>query len=240
MKKKTTTSKGLMMICSLRTIGITTYLKQGKVITRSAHSNMKRSNTLPQFIQRMKMRHSVQLWKMLKSCKTMFTQRPTAYNNFTSLANRLPVVYVENILMDHASFLMPGIPISDGTLPMIKQHLGEVNGIPALMTDLKYGETHFNEKLWLYTAIQNIEGSLPRVRFSMREISLQEMTAVDGHLALVNEEFADDMRGWALVRIVKDRCSQQIILTRCTLYQQYTTEKALQAAAKSYGGLTNN
>ncbi|MBQ4034589.1 MAG: hypothetical protein II623_03930, partial [Paludibacteraceae bacterium] len=63
-----------------------------KLVTRSSNSNEKRSNTLPQFIQRQKMRHSVQLWKMLKFCETMFTQRPTAYNNFMSLANRMPVV----------------------------------------------------------------------------------------------------------------------------------------------------
>ena len=64
------------------------------------------------------------------------------------------------------------------------------------------------------------------------------MTNVDGQLALVGEEFADDMKGWAVVRVVKDRCTPQTIVTRCTLYQQYTTEEALQAAAKSYGGIT--
>ena len=47
------------------------------------------------------------------------------------------------------------------------------------------------------------------------------------------------MKGWALVRVVGDQCSPQIIVTRCTLYQQYMTEEALQTAAKSYGGLTN-
>ena len=47
------------------------------------------------------------------------------------------------------------------------------------------------------------------------------------------------MKGWALVRIVGDQCSPQTIVTRCTLYQQYMTEEALQTAAKSYGGLTN-
>ena len=40
------------------------------------------------------------------------------------------------------------------------------------------------------------------------------------------------------VRIIDDRCSPQAIVTRCTLYEQYTTEEALQTAAKSYGGLT--
>ena len=239
MKKKDTTSKGLMLVGSLRTSGVTVYMKQGKLVTRSSNSNEKRSNTLPQFIQRQKMRHSVQLWKMLKFCETMFTQRPTAYNNFMSLANRMPVVYVERILMDQASFLMPGIPVSDGTLPALQQQLGEVNGTPALITDLQYGEHLFHEKLWLYTAEQNMEG-VPRVRFSKRDVSRSEMAVVDGHLALIGEEFADEMKGWALVRVVDNRCSPQTIVTRCTLYQQYTTEEALQTAAKSYKGLTDH
>lgn len=234
--KKKSTSKGLMMVGSLRTSGITTYMKQGKLITRSSNSYQKRSNTISQFVQRQKMRHSVSLWMMLKYCKTMFTQRPTAYNNFMSLANRLPVLYVDKT-NDQASFLMPGIPVSDGTLPEVNLQLGEVNSVAALITDLKAGERHFREKLWLYTAIQDIS-AVPRVRFSMREVSRQDMIVLNGCLALVSEEFADDMKGWALVRVIDDRCSAQTIVTRCMLYQQYTTEEALQAAAKSYGGLT--
>ena len=81
---------------------------------------------------------------------------------------------------------------------------------------------------------------VPRVRFSKRDVSRSEMAVVDGHLALVGDEFADDMKGWALVRVVNDRCSPQTIVTRCTLYQQYTTEEALQTAAKSYKGLTDH
>ena len=236
MKKKNTTSKGLMLVGSLRTSGVTVYMKQGRLITRSSNSYEKRSNTLPQFIQRQKMRHSVQLWKMLKFCETMFTQRPTAYNNFMSLANRMPVVFVER-LIDQASFLMPGIPVSDGTLPTVLQQLGEVDSTPALITDLRSGEYLFHEKLWLYTAEQKMEG-VPRVRFSKRDVSRSEMTVVDGHLALVDEEFSDEMKGWALVRVIDDRCSPETIVTRCTLYEQYMTDEALQKAVKSYGGLT--
>ena len=32
--------------------------------------------------------------------------------------------------------------------------------------------------------------------------------------------------------------SRQRVVTRCTYYERYITEEALQAAAKSYGGLT--
>jgi hypothetical protein len=72
----------------------------------------------------------------------------------------------------------------------------------------------------------------------MREVSRLEMSVLNGCLALVNEEFAEEMKGWALVRVIENRCSPQTIVTRCTLYEQYTTEEALQVAAKSYGGLT--
>ena len=236
--KKNSTSKGLMLVGSLRTSGITTYMKQGKLITRSSNSNQKRSNTLAQFVQRQKMRHSVALWKMLKSCRTMFTQRPTAYNNFMSRANRLPVVFVERVLMDQASFLMPGIPVSDGTLPTVKQHLGEVDGTSALITNFKASEWLHYERWRLYTAEQNIKGHQPWVKFEMREVPIRELAVVDGCFALVGEEFADEMKGWALVRVIDDRCSPQGIVTRCTLYQQYTTEEALQKAAKSYKGIT--
>ena len=161
----------------VRLAGMTFYLRNGQLVGRASSTHEKRSNTLPQFIQRQKMRHTTALWKMLRLCDVMFTERRTAYQNFASLANQLPAVYVpDDGTMNQVSFLMPGIPMSDGILPMVKQELGE--------------------------------------------------------------EFADEMKGWALVKVVDDRCSSQSIVTHCTLYQQYTTEDALERAADSYGGLT--
>ena len=236
--KKNNSILGLLIPKKVSIGGMTFYKRQGQVVGRISESNERRSNTLPQFKQRQKMRHTQALWKMLKFCETMFTERGNAYQNFSSLANRLPVVYVDRIQMEQASFLMPGITVSDGSLPALQQELSEVNGVPALMTGLKHGEQYIHEKLWLYTAKQEIEGSTPRVRFSKRDVSRQEMTVVDGQLALVGEEFANAMKGWALVCVSEKHCSPQLIITRCTIYQQYTTEEALQVAAKSYGGLT--
>ena len=219
--KKKSTNKGLLMVGSLRKSGMTFYLRQGQVVVRTAHSDQKRSMTRPQF------------------CDLTFTQSPTAYRNFASLANRMQAVYVpDNGVMKDASFLMPGIPVSDGTLPTVKLELGEVNGVPALLTDLKTEEWSYDDELMLYTAVQCIELKMPRVRFSMCKVSWDELTVVDGRYALVNEGFADEMKGWALVRVQNYRCSPQTIITRCTLYQQYTTEEALEIAADSYGGLT--
>ena len=251
---------GLLIPKTLRIGGVTFYQRGGQVIGRVSESREKRSNTLRQFIQRQKMRHTTALWKMLKYSEPMFTERANAWQDFASLANGLPPVYVEKKQMTDASFLMPGIPVSNGTLPAIEQQLGEVDGTPALLTDLKASnlpqtirsqrqdadviviksESLHGEHLWLYTAEQKIEGPLPRVRFSRREVSRQEMAVVDGRLALVSEEFSDPMKGWALVRVSGDRCSPQVIVTRCTLYQQYMTDEALQRAAKSYGGITES
>ena len=241
MKMKGNPGLGLTIPKRIRVAGMTFYLRNGQVIGRESSTHEKRSNTLPQFVQRQKMRHTTMLWKMLRFCDTMFTERRTAYQNFASLANQLPAVYVPNDgTMNQSSFLMPGIPMSDGILPMIKQELGEVDGRPALITDLKADDRTHHVKLRLYTAIQTLEnGVLPRVRFSMREVSWWDMTEAGAHLALVDDEFADDMKGWALVRVSDDRCSPQTIVTRCTLYQQYTTEEALEKAADSYGGLTD-
>lgn len=229
----------MMAIGSMRKDGITTYMKQGQLIIRSANSMERRSNTLPQFIQRQKMRHSVALWKMLKFCKPMFTEGTTAYNNFLSLANRLPPLYVEKTIMENTSFLMPGIPVSDGRLPEIKQQLGEVEGMPTLITNLRAHDWEPWTKLWLYTAVQTGSDNDAMVRFSKREVSWEEVTLVDGHYVLKGDEFADDMKGWALVLVKGERCSPQTIVTRCTLYQKYTTQEALESAASSYGGLTD-
>ena len=230
---------GLQIPKKMRMGGMTLYVRRGQVVARPARQHEKRSNTLKQFKQRQKMRHTMALWKMLSFCEVFFTERQNAYLNFASLANRLPVVYVTNDTMRQASFLMPDIPVSDGTLPTINQHLGEVDGVPALITDCKLGSPVDVARLLLYTAEQTIENEMPRVRFDVREISCWDMPLVDGCLAIKSEEFADDMKGWALVDVYGDRCSPQRIVTRCTLYQQYTTEDALKKAADSYGGITN-
>ena len=131
---------GLVIPKTLRIGGVTFYQRGGQVIGRVSESREKRSNTLAQFIQRQKMRHTTALWKMLRYAEPMFTERANAYQDFASL---------------------------------------------------------------------------------------------------VSDEFADSTKGWALVRVIGDRCSPQTIQTRCTLYQQYMTDEALQRAAKSYGGITD-
>ena len=180
----------------------------------------------------------------------MFTEGKTAYNRFLSLANQLPVVFLpKSKLSVEGSLLMPGIPVSEGTLNTVAQCLGslpsgstflegELQGTPALITDLRPDVIQVHEIFMLYTAEQqfNSEGC-PRVVFKMRDVNRSEFVEVDGCLALVDNDFANEMKGWALVRIRGKECSTQGIVTRCRYYEQYTTEEALEAAAKSYGGL---
>ncbi len=240
---KTKNPKGLVMTGSFRSAGMTFYMRNGQVIARVSRSMEKCSCTLSQFIQRQKMRHTTALWQMLKEPgMPLFTERRTAYQGFASIANRLPAVYVPKSLND-ASFLLPEMPVSGGTLPPVKQQLDEVDCTAALRTDLKVGDLLPHEELWLYTATQRVEGKKPRVRFKVRRKELADFSEVDGCLALIDNEFADEQKGWALVRVVpsatgESRCSSQGLVTRCTYYLQYTTDDALRAAAKTYGGLT--
>ena len=239
--KKQNSGSGLMMTGSFRSGGVTFYLRQGKVVGRVAHSSEKRSNTMAQFVQRQRMRHSVALWQRLKPCSPMFTEHKSPYYGFASFANRMQAVYLPKTgSLSTATLLLPGIPVSDGTLPVVKQWLGEVDGTAALLTDLKANGLRRGERLMLYTAEQQMEKATPKVFFSVRNVKLSEMREVDGCMALVDNEFGDTMKGWALVRTSDERCSPQTIVTRCEYYRQYTTDEALEAAVKTYGGITRN
>ena len=233
MKKKQTT--GLSIIGRSPKAGVTIYEKQGKRIMRVAHNNKQHRCTLKQFIQRQRMRHSIALWHELSYCDTMFTEHQSAYSGFVSLANRLPTVFVDtDLAMHNASFLMPDIPVSEGTLLPIKQYLGEVNGVAALVTNLQKKNIIPGMELRLYTAEQHNEHHYPQVNFSTRNLTKDELVETENGLALVGEEFADINKGWALVIVKGQRCSSQGIVTNCTLYQQYTTEEAMLKAVESH------
>ena len=88
--KKKNNGMGLLIPDKMRIGGMTFYKRQGQVIGRVSNSDEKRSNTLPQFIQRQRMRHTIALWQMLKFCDTMFTERGNAYQDFASIANACP------------------------------------------------------------------------------------------------------------------------------------------------------
>lgn len=165
----------------------------------------------------------------------MFTEHQSAYSGFVALANKLSAVFVDkNMANNKVSFLMPDIPVSEGKLLTVKQHLGEVDSVAALITNLKKKDLRPGVELKLYTAEQHVEYGIPKVSFEDRKVKKNELVETEEGLALLGEEFADDNKGWALVLVDGKRCSTQGIVTRCTLYEQYTTEEALLAAAKSH------
>ena len=230
---------GVEIVGKIPSLGVTKYIRNGVVVTRVSTSEGRRSNTLKQFVQRQRMRHSIALWKELSLWSPMFTEGKTAYHRFLSLANQLPVVYLpKNKDSVEGSLLMPGIPVSEGSLLPVQQKLGEVNGTPALITDRKADEVRPHEVFLLYTAEQQLGyEDCPKVVFKMREVKRDEFAVVDGCLALLDNDFANEKKGWALVRVMGKNCSSQSIVTRCKYYEQFTTEEALEEAAKSYGGL---
>lgn len=230
---------GAEIIGKIPSLSLTKYIRNGTVVTRKSYSCGRSSNTRKQFIQRQRMRHSIALWKELSPCAPMFSEGKSAYHRFLSLANQLPVVYLpRNKASVEGTLLMPGIPVSEGQLSTVRQQLGNVDGTPAFITDRKAEDVRPNEVFLLYTAEQQfLRGESPMVVFKMREANPSEFVVVDGCLALVGNEFADEMKGWALVRMVGRYCSTQSIVTNCNYYERFTTEEALQEAAKSYGGL---
>ncbi len=229
-------AKGFLLIGRMPQSGITVYEKQGKTVVRSAHNSSRpRRCTLKQFVQRQRMRHSIALWHELLCCDPMFTEHQSAYSGFVALANRLPAVFVDKSLADrHASFLMPDIPVSEGKLLTVRQHLGEVDGVAALIANLEKKHIRQSLELLLYTAEQHGEDSLPRVKFKFRKVKTSELVETAEGVALVGEEFADHNKGWALVLVDGERCSTQGLVTQCTFYEQYTTQEALLAAAQSH------
>lgn len=233
--------KGINLTGRLEKSGITVYYRNGRTVVRTATSYQPKRRTRKQFIARQQMLHSTRLWTLLKWAGTpLFPAQPTAYARFLSLMHRTEVVFLpQRGRLDGATMLLSEMPLSEGLMPSVKQYLGEVEEKPALITNLTRDSLLRGDKLLLYTLTQNIQGT-PRVRFARREVMPSEMADTTEGLALVSDEFADDMKGWALVHVHGDRCSTQTAVTRCTYYQQFTTEEALQEAAASYGGLTKD
>jgi hypothetical protein len=151
------------------------------------------------------------------------------------------------------ALLLPDMVLSDGTLPPINYQLDEVDGQPALLTDLTKKEAQ-KSTLLLYVLRQKV---LPHqnhpdqfyISIKVETLTTNDFTVVpstlltpyqskSGTLAIVGPRFADPMLGFGIVRLKDGHASRQHVVTRCTYYEHYTSEKALQAAANSYGGLT--
>ncbi len=232
---------GLTLVGSLKKAGVTFYSRDGKTVMRVAKSQQPLRRTREQFITRQRMQHAVALWAPLKwAGKPLFEGGKSAYSRFLSLMRRVPTVYLTaDQHVSGMTLLLPDMPVSDGILPVVEQRLGEVNGTAALLVEPSSLELKRGDKMLLYTVQQEVGDDVPRVTITVRVVAASELVTAGEELALVDDAFGDTMTGWALVHTSNDRCSSQGLVTHSTFFEQYTTEEKLQAAAESYGGLTD-
>ena len=192
--------------------------------TRPAHIRQPHRLSRKQLLIRERQSHNNALWRALKeSGHVYFEANKPAYNHFMAINMQSPVPYIPKQQFHSGNaLLLPGMVLSDGPLTPISYQLDEVDGQSALLTDLTKKEAQ-KFTLLLYVVPPTL---------------LTPYQSKSGTLALVGPRFADPMLGFGLVRLKDGHASRQRVVTRCTYYERYTTEEALQAAAKSYGGLT--
>lgn len=244
----------------------TIYQRGGQTFIRETHIEQPYRLSRKQLVLREQIAHNNILWRRLKTTgRTYFEGGVDTYRRFMSVNRISPTVYLtKDQLSSNTSLLLPNMAVSSGPLTPISYQIDEVDGRPAMLTSLtpegmRTGEyllyvlrqevIHWqNEKEHIQVDIsvvpvapnQNIEipdlGNIGLVTtLSGRQESSQRSS---GSVAIVGDIFADPMLGFALVRIQDGHVSSQHVVTNCTYYERYTTEEALQAAAKSYDGLT--
>lgn len=244
----------------------TIYQRGGKTFIRETHIEQPYRLSRKQLVLREQIAHNNILWRRLKSTgHTYFEGGVDAYRHFMSVNRLSPTVYLtKDQLKNNTSLLLPNMAVSSGPLPPIIYQFGEVDGQPALLTNLtsedmrngehllyvlrqedihwQYGDEHSQVDISVIPVAPNQNIEIP----NLGNISLVNVpsklrtphTSKEGSVAIVGDIFADDMLGFALVRIQDGHVSSQHVVTNCTYYERYTTEEALQAAANSYDGLT--
>lgn len=232
---------------------LTVYKRGKKTYVRPTHIYQPRRLSREQLRVRERQSHNNALWRALKgSGRVYFDGDRAAYNQFMSINTFAPVPYLKKG-DHHNTLLLPEMVLSDGPLNPIGYQLGEVDGQPALLTDLTKGNAG-RMTLLLYVLEQKVYAWPGGSDMFQLKINAEPLTASDfvnvpstlaspykateGTLALVGERYGNPMMGFGLVQIKDGVASHQRVVTRCTYYERYTTEEALQEAAKSYGGLT--
>ena len=235
--------------------GLTFYKRGGLTFARPRHIRQPRRLSRGQLFVRERQSHNNALWRALKRTGKVFFQGNKApYYRFMSVNMFSPVPYLEEEhYTSKCSLLLPEMVVSDGPLPTVGYQLGDVDGQQALLTDLTRTAAR-KDTLLLYVLKQDVirwragEEQF-RISIEVETVTVDDFVNVPstltspyknvrGTLALVGDRYGDPMLGFGLVRVKDGLASHQRVVTRCTYYEKYTTEEALQAAAKSYGGLT--
>ena len=246
---------------------MTAYTRNGKKYWRVAYNRKTRRLTRKQLAVRERQSHNNALWRALKATNHVYFEGGdnTMYNHFMAINMESPIPFFpKGKYHSGLALLLPNMILSDGPLPPVNYQLGEIDNptgsadsldtIPALLTDLTPKEVRSDEYL-LYVLKQQINtpqgwDDKPYLNIHVETLTPDDFTLVHstlfspyknakGTLALVGPRFANPMLGFGIVRLQNGHVSRQHVVTRCTYYERYTTEEAIQAAAKSYGGFTD-
>jgi len=240
----------------------TFYQKNGKTIVRKARNrnyknkgNRKRT-TRDQFIQRQRLMRNNALWRVLKQAgEVFFKGGASACHRFRSINREVPDVFMnKSQRLNNMALLLPKMVLSDGPVSPINYQLEERDGQFVLKTDLTEAEAQ-KGRLLLYVLQQKANreelhgvflADHPTLSAKMVEVNPSAetqadsgfaVTLVDGCMVLTGEMFADEMSGFGLVHVIDGCASTQQLVTRCTYYERYATEEALQTAFKEYKGI---
>ena len=248
-------AKGLLENIEGHLEGLTFFKRGGKTYVRPRHIHQPRRLSRSQLLLRERQSHNNALWRALKRSGRVYFEGDTApYYRFMSVNTLSPVPYLKKGQYHSGNaLLLPEMVVSDGPLPPISYQLGDVDGQHALLTDLTKAKAA-KMTLLLYVLKQRVmpwgsDEDQFQLDITVEELAVKDFVNVPstltspykdvhGTLALVGDRYADPMMGFALVQVKDGMASHQRVVTHCEYYKRYTTEEALQAAAKSYGGLT--
>ncbi len=233
----------------------TVYSRNGKKILRVANSRQPRRLSRKQLAMRVRFGHNTALWRVLSSTNMVFFEGDNGPDKrFMSVNKESPVPYMtKQQFRSGATLLLPRMVISYGTMPPIRYEMGDVDGKPALLTDLT-PHNAYNGEYFLYILRQKVYNThnlleTPKVTISVNKVNPERFVKVpstllttykskSGSLAIIDDIFCDPMIGIGLVHVKDGHASTQEVITNCIYYERFTTEEAIQASAKSYGGLT--
>ena len=124
--------------------GVTFYRRGGKTYARISTRKAPNRQSVKQFINREKMRHSIALWHCFYSSDKPLMETSgslTAYNAFLRANSALPTVYLtKQQARQGAALLMPGLVVSEGRLPAVEYDFAVLeSGERVVLTNLLTG-----------------------------------------------------------------------------------------------------
>lgn len=134
----------------IRGVGVTFFRRGGKTYARVSTRTAPNKQSVKQFINRERMRHSIALWHCFYSSDKPLMETSgslTAYNAFLRANSALPTVYLtKQQAVQGAALLMPGMVVSEGRLPAVEYDFavlesGERVVLTNLLTGIEEGTT---------------------------------------------------------------------------------------------------